>query len=165
MRNAQYRRNPDDNPWTTPTPTITSEYTRIAWLLPGRIPLSIAPAASSGTEIFAAVQETPASTPHASVGRWEPSVPRISRQPARRVSRSRSTSSPSTPRAPRLAAFEVGGVQAEITSGLPRPPGRLRDCGRGGDAPSTPRPAPRGAWSPSPPRSSTREDYPTFSSI
>src|SRR5947207_9103619 len=121
MRNAQYRRNPDDNPCTTPTTTIASEYTRIAWLLPGRIPLSIAPAASSGTEIFAAVQETPASTPNASVGRWEPSVPRISRQPARRVSRSRSTSSPSRPRAPRLAAPASAGCRSRLPAGFREP--------------------------------------------
>src|SRR5437764_5367264 len=121
MRKAQYRRNPDDNPCTTPTTTIASEYTRIAWLLPGRIPLSIAPAASSGTEIFAAVQETQASTPNASVGRWEASVPRISRQPARRVSPSRSTSAPSARRAPRLAAPASAGCRSRLPAGFRDP--------------------------------------------
>src|SRR5256886_10902184 len=121
MRNAQYRRKPDDNPCTTPTPTMTSEYTRMAWLLPGRIPLSMAPAARSGTAICAAVREHPESTPSTSHARWDPSVPRISRQPARRVSRSRSTSSPSTSRAPRLAAPASAGCRSRLPAGFRAP--------------------------------------------
>src|SRR5262245_20314974 len=86
----------------------------MAWLLPGRIPLSMAPAASSGTAILAAVHETPASTPSTSHARWDPRVPRISRQPARRVSRSRSTGSPSRshPATAMCARIQVRGYQA-----------------------------------------------------
>src|SRR5437868_11059322 len=125
MRKAQNRRKPADNPCTTPTPTMTSEYTRMAWLLPGRIPLSMAPAARNGTAILAAVHENPASTPSTSQARWEPSVPRISRHPARRVSRSRSTSSPSTARAPRLAAPASAGCRSRLPAGFRGP---RRDC-------------------------------------